>query len=227
MKRMALGLIVVVFLTSGCTSSISYKFDKTLYKRKKPLNYSVVVGVFDDARPEEEHSGKLEGKKGYATTSDKLFKPDVARQVSEMLAKHLREANIFRKVKVESIGSNLLRNPSAMQKLYKKGFRLAIVADLQHFYGYQSGETSRVASSVLFGMIGAITEAIVNPKIVGARVEYSDIEVIDLKSQKAIWRGNLCESFEESDTIYDGPVYYVLQTLKKINDRFAKRFQQK
>ena len=224
MKRyFIVSLLLLSCVSFGCASSVSYKFDKDMHKREKPLNYSAIVDVFEDTRPRTESAGYLDGKKDHAITSDNLFKPDIVRQVSDMLVKHLKEANVFKSVEVQNVDNELEKNSVAMNQLRSKGFDLVIIANLGHFYGYQSSMTSS-GVSVLFGVVGVLAESMANPKVVGAKVEYADVKIIDLNKQKVVWRGNFDHSFEERDTFYDGPVVYALRALKEVNNKFVKDF---
>lgn len=211
------GIFLVLFL-SGCAANIKYAFDKDLYKKDEPMNYAVIVDVFKDNRPSEERDGNFRKKEGYLSTGNKDFKPEVEKQISGMLVEHLKSARIFKHIELKDVPDNLDLDIDTMQQLQQEGVDLAILGNLEHFYGYQSGSAG---GAVMFGLVGVLTEAMINPKTVGANVEYSNVKIVDLKNKKILWQGDIEYNFEDRVTFYDSPVIYALRGLKKLNDKFC------
>ncbi|MBF0523405.1 MAG: hypothetical protein HQL24_10180 [Candidatus Omnitrophica bacterium] len=187
-----------------------------------PKNYIVVADVFADNRPGSEKEGKLYGKDGYATSKDQMFKKDLPLQISQMFVDHLSKAKIFKKIDLLDISNDLDLKQEEMTSLKNKGYNLAIIGKINHFYGYQSDEAA-TAVAPLFGLVGVLTEAMINPKTVGAKVEYGDVKIIDLDNQKIVWSGNAGHDFEQQVKLYDGPVIYVLRALKETNNKFSRQ----
>ena len=140
-------------------------------------NYAVVIDVFQDNRSEREKEGKVYGKDGYAINNDSMFKKDIPSQISQMLAEHLIKAKVFSKVEVMDVPDDLESRSDEMAKLKDKKYDLAVIGKLNHFYGYYSDEVS-AGVSVMFGLVGVLTEAMMNPKTVGGKVEYGDVKII-------------------------------------------------
>lgn len=211
---------------SGCAAQVKYQFDKDSFVSPESKKYAVAVDVFQDNRPEREKEGKLYGKEGYAVNNDKMFKKDIPRQVSRMLAEHLTKAKVFDKVQVEEVSDDLESKTDEMAGLKNKGYDLAVMGKLNHFYGYYSDEVSATTSAVLFGVVGMMVEAISNPKTVGGKVEYGDVRIIDLARGVVVWSGNVEHAFEKQEKFYDGPVGYVLKALKETNDKFSHQLSE-
>lgn len=216
------GLALCVMSASGCAAQIKYNFDKDLFVSQAPKDRSVVIDVFQDNRSEKEKIGEVYGKSGYAVSEDKLFKKDVPLQISNMLAEHLTKAKVFNKAEVVDVSNDLELKSAEMIELRTKGYGLAVVGKLNHFYGYYSDEVS-AAMSAMFGLVGVLTEAMVNPKKVGGKVEYGDVKIIDLGNGAVVWSGNVEHSFENEVKFYDSTVAYVLKALKETNDKFSKQ----
>ena len=155
-------------------------------------------------------------------TKDKDFKPGVDVQISQMLVKHLEHTQMFRKVILRDVKNNLAEDYSQMDALVNEGIDIAVVGDLGHFSGTQSGAAG-VAG--MFGLVGMMTEAITNPKTVGGHVEYDNVKIIDLKNKFVLWEGDIEHTFEDRVTFYDGPVAYALRTLKEANNKFTEKLK--
>lgn len=211
---------------SGCAAQVKYQFDKDSFVSPEPKKYAAAVDVFQDNRPEREKEGKLYGKESYAVNNDKMFKKDIPRQVSQMLAEHLTKAKVFDKVQVEEIPDGLELKTEEMAGLKNKGYDLAVMGKLNHFYGYYSDQVSAATSAVLFGMVGMMVEAVSNPKTVGGKVEYGDVKIIDLAKGAVVWSGNVEHAFEKQEKFYDGPVGYVIKALKETNNKFSRQLSE-
>lgn len=207
--------ILLVLSLSGCAASVRYAFDDKLYRRDEPMRYNVLVDVFEDMRPAVERS-ETSKKEGLIYTNDKMFRGNVDVQISQMLVEHLRKARMFTAVELRDINSE----DTAM--LSKAGVDLVIDGDIRHFYGFQSGAAG---AAVLFGLVGVLTEALVNPKTVGGNVEYGNVKVIDVASGTVLWEGNARHSFKDKDTFYDGPVAYALRALKEVNNELTQELK--
>lgn len=216
-------LFCMVFALGGCASAINYDMKKDMYVSQKFQPYSVAVNVFRDQRPAEECNGKLSlDHKGFAYTKDSDFTPKISQQISMRFVEHLTKSKLFKQVALENVPGDILKNKNEMETLAKKGFDLLVVGNLKHFYGYQS-ETMPVA--YLFGLSGALLEAMMNPKKVGGLAGYSEVNVIDLRKQNVIWSGEICQEFSQKDVFYDTPSVYALQTLKQANNKFVKQLE--
>ncbi len=215
----------MVFL-SGCAAQVKYKFDKDMFVSPEPKHYAVVIDAFADNRPEREKEGKFYGKDGYAVINDKMFKKDIPLQVSQMLAEHLTKAKVFDSVKVVNVSDDLEVKPEEMTQLKDAGYSLVVIGKLNCFYGYYSDEVSASVSALLFGAVGAITEALMNPKTVGGKVEYGDVKIIDLVKGTVAWSGNVEHDFEKKEKFYDTPIGYVLKALKETNNNFSKQLSE-
>jgi curli biogenesis system outer membrane secretion channel CsgG len=209
-------VIVIALCLNGCATAVKYSFDKNLYRRNTPMDYSVVVDVLEDTRPQAEHDGTVYNKKDFSCTKDKGFKPYIDLQISQMLVAHLNEARLFNSVELRDIENNLHENSEEMEKLRQQDIDLAITGNIKHFYGFQSNP---VAVGAVFGLVGVLAEAMANPKTVGAEVEYGDIRVIDINENSVLWTGDIEYGFEKEDIFYDGPRAYVLQGLKSANEK--------
>lgn len=211
-------ILVFILFVSGCASNIVYEVDKDMYASVKRMNYNVVIDVFEDKRPEEEHSGIWMDKEGkeqkvFDYTADKNFNNNVAKQITEMLATHIKEANLFDKVELRDIDKQ-----KDIETLNKEGRDIVIVGDLEHFYGFQNK-----SSSILGVLLGPISVAIemANKKNVGGYVSFN-IKVLDAKRNKVVWQGTIEDKFEEKDAFFKGPVAYALRSLKQANNRFIE-----
>ncbi len=210
-------------LLVGCatTTAINYKLDNTV-KGDKTISKNVVIDVFNDLRSDEEKAGLLTLGKEIAQTKDKDFKPDVNVQISQMITKHLEKSGLFNSVALEDIDDDIDQNVESMTKLTSEGKDIAIVGNINHFYGYQ---TKPNQLGGMFGLVGTFTEAFANEKKVGAKTEYVDVKVIDLNKQSVVWQGNIEYEFDEKDTFYDGQVIYSLRGLKEANKKLVEKLE--
>ncbi len=219
-------LLFNMVVLSGCAAQVKYNFDKDLFVSTASKNYAVVIDAFQDNRPDREKEGKLYGKDGYAISNDKMFKKDIPLQVSQMLAAHLTKAKVFNKVEVMDVPDDLESRLDEMAGLKDKKYDLAVIGKLNHFYGYYSDEVSAMSSAILFGLVGAMVEAVANPKTVGGKVEYGDVKIVDLNKGVVVWSGNVEHDFEKQEKFYDGQVGYVLKALKETNNKFSKQLSE-
>lgn len=219
LTRVFVVLSLFLFLT-GCASTIKYSFTNDLYKREMPMDYNVIVDVFEDIRTQDEHDGIFQTNDKFMYTKDKDFKPDVNLQISKAIADHLTESKMFNAVKVEDVDNGLYQDIEAMEILKNRGVDLVITGDIKHFYGFLSGSAG---TSVALGVLGVLAEAMANPKTVGANVEYDNIKIIDLNNKQVLWQGGLKHDFREKDTFYDSQVIYALRALKEVNNKFTKK----
>jgi len=225
MKQIKLVLLVpFIFLTCGCATPIKYNLGKGIYEGENPTNYTLAVDVFQDLRPSGESDGTIVKDKGptFVSTQDKNFTPDIDRQISGMLVEHLNKANIFKQVELRDVDNAIYSNSGLMSSLNAEGIDLVMLGNLSHFYGYMDMGASTIAA-VAFGLVGALTEAIINHKTVGANVEYSDMKIIDLRNKQIIWEGNIGHEYEEKVVFYDSPVAYSLRGLREANNKFAEK----
>lgn len=221
LKLLFVLLFVISLFFSGCASSIKYKFDKNLYTTNNTMHYRVLIDIFEDVRPQEEHDRTFIQEKRVYTSGDNMFKGNISQNVTLMLAKHLMKVKIFDKVEVEDVSNDLEQRADEMQSLATKGIDLVILGNLKHFYGYQSPSYGGLL--VCLGPLGPLMEAAANPKTVGGEVEYAGIKIVDLREKKILWRGNINYTFEEKDIFYDGSPAYALRALKEVNNKFSQR----
>lgn len=217
------GIPFVLALTclslAGCATAIRYTYDRSLF-RPKPFQYRAVVDVFEDARTKSERMGLSEEGTVEIYTTDHDFEPNVARQISEALAKHLNKARYFQMVSVDDVPDDIDLDPEKMKAWADKGIDIVIVGRIKHFYGYQ---TEPSPMGVAFGLIGAVTEMVANPKKVGGKTAYSPIKVVDLRNQRVVLNEEMEKSFDTTVTYYRGQAAYALDTLKEINHEFLRR----
>ena len=134
---------------------------------------------------------------------------------------HLDKTNLFKSVKSKDIGEFSIENGKLIDGLINEGYDILILADLYHFYGYQSGKASSNTAAFLFGAAGVLVEAMANKKIVGGRAALGDLKIVDLKNKKILWEGDLNYDFERKDTFYNGAQSYAIEALKQVNDKLA------
>lgn len=215
--RMIAGVLLFLFCT-GCATLVKYPLDRETKVVEVPFDYKVAVDIFEDKRPVEERDGTLQKntKNKMLYTQDKNFKPDIETQITQMFVDHLDKAKLFTAVSLRDISDDIAQNEQAMEALLQQGVDIAIVGKLNHFYGYMTNPES---VAVLFGLVGVFTEMMANPKKVGAKVEYGDLTIVDLKGKKILWQGTINYDFSENDTFYDAPVTYALECLKKANTK--------
>lgn len=221
MKKIIFFLFLIM-LVSGCATVINYGLHNVpLYNPS--LNYNVVIDIFHDLRPQEEHLGtvNLHGISLY--TKDKKFKADIETQISKMLAAHLKKTKLFKKIEVQNIADDLEQNTAEINRLQNKSIDIVITGNIKHFYGFQSGDCG--APGILFGAVGVLCESLLNPKTVGSEIEYSGIKIIDLNLKKVLWEGNIRFAVKERDIFYDGPVTYALRGLKATNNKFYQKLK--
>lgn len=212
-----------VLLLSGCASTIAYTYDRSLF-RPKPFQYRAVVDFFEDTRTKSEKIGLSPEGTAEIYTTDEDFQPNIPRQASEALAKHLSKARYFQTVSVADVPDDIDTNPEEMKAWADKGTDIVIMGRIKHFYGYQ---TEPSAMGMAFGAIGALTEMIANPKKVGGKTTYSPIKVVDLRNQKILLEEELESSLDTTVTCYRGQAAYAIDTLKQVNHEFLKKLDKR
>lgn len=215
-----IAVTALMLVASGCAIPIKYGYDKTLYHREAPHALTAVVDVAQDLRTQDEHDGTFSTTKDYMYTQDKIFKKEIGMQVSKALVEHLKKAKVFTKVEVKDL-SDFKEDPSVYESLSATGADIAIFGDLHHFYGFRSGKSSSMTAS-MFGLVGVLTEAMANKKVVGGRAMIGDAKVVDIKNQKVLWQGDIDHDFEDKDTFYGEAPGYAIEALKKANDKFVQ-----
>lgn len=223
LSKTVISFILCLFL-SGCATLIKYPLDKETSVVDVPLSYKVAVDIFEDVRPAEERDGTLQKntKNKILFTQDKNFKPDIEKQISQMLVDHLDKTKLFTSAKLMDISNDIAQSDQEMETLVQQDIDIAILGKINHFYGYMANPNS---TAMLFGLVGVLAEMVANPKKVGAKVEYKDIKILDLKNKKILWEGKIEYDFEEEDTFYDAPATYALEGLKKANTKFIYKLK--
>ncbi|MBF0593404.1 MAG: hypothetical protein HQL22_00395 [Candidatus Omnitrophica bacterium] len=214
-------LMLAMLSLVGCASlaPVKYSLGGDLYKGSSSGKV-LLVSVLKDTRPEAEHTGQKSGNMPLYT-GDGDFKPDVALQISQQLADHLKSSGLFNTVILQRVNDDL--DTEAMQKLSDQGIDYVLVGNINHFFGYQSAVNG---AGSFFGALGVTIEAMANPKTAQARSEYTDLKMIDLKQHKILWQGDVEYSFEKKVTFYDGAIAYSLQGLKEVNNKLARQLDE-
>lgn len=221
MKKIIFFLFLII-LFSGCAAAINYGLHNVpVYSSS---DYNLVIDIFNDLRPQEEHLGTLNLPGILSYTKDKKFKADIEAQISKMLAVHLRETKLFKKIEVQDIPDDLNQNITEMNILKNKGIDIAITGDIKHFYGFQSG-TCRTPK-ILFGALSLLYKSLLlNFKTVGSEIEYGGVKIIDLNQKKILWQGDIRFAVKERDIFYEGTVSYALRGLKAANNKFSQKLK--
>ncbi len=223
LRLLKLSAVFILAVTlSGCATPVKYGINKDLYRDNKPSQHKVLVDVFNDKRPLSERELSVNQDNKFLWTIDKNFTPDVALQASQMLAEHLRATNLFQDVKLEDIADNFIVDEKSTTLITQGGIDIVVVGDLSHFYGFQSQGAEMIAG-VLFGAVGVLTDAMLNPRQVGGCVEYDNVKIIYLPQKRILWEGKIAYDFNEKDTFYDGPPVYALRAFKEANNRFSEK----
>lgn len=215
------GVVLLSVLCTGCATTIAYTYDRSLF-RPEPFRYRAVVDIFEDARSKSEKMGLSPEGTVEIYTTDHDFKPDVPRQISEALAKHLSKARYFQAVSVADVPDGIDSDPEKMKAWADKGIDIVIAGRIKHFYGYQ---TEPSPMGVAFGLIGAVAEMVANPKHVGGKTTYSPIKVVDLRNQRIILEEEMEKSFDTTVKYYRGQAAYALDTLKEANHEFLRKLE--
>lgn len=216
-------LMISCVLLGGCATTTPVKYPLSSVPQKESSDKTMAVGIFQDSRPPEEHRGQRGNTGNMLKTGDGDFKPNLPLQISQMTVDHIEKSNMFRKVLLMPLSDNLFQDHAAMQKLSEQGIDYALTGRLDHFSGYQ---TAPMAVMGLFGLTGVLTEAVVNKKVTGGKVEYGDLKIIDLKSQTVLWDGQVEYGFENKAVMYEGPTAYCLKALKEANNDLINKIDQ-
>jgi len=223
-KFNCLFIFSLVIMLSGCVTTAKYKMTDDVYVRQEPVNQKLVVDVFKDVRPEDEQMGRIEGKeKGFYITENKMYKPDLGRQISAMLSKHLKEGRILEDADVMDVDDDLQTKLDAMAALVDQGFDYALTGELSHYIGYQSGKTSTAVAAIGFGLIGALVEAAANPKSVGGYAAYDGLQLLNLHTGEIIFKEDMEYRFDKEEKMYDGHIAYAAQALRGLNNQVIQK----
>ncbi len=217
---------MVIMLLSGCAARrfpVTYHFDKDIYMSDVRVGRNVLIDIFDDQRPVGEREGTAEVPGMALYLKDEQFKPDIAIQVSELLAKHLEESGLFENVRVKDVSDSLEANLDQLNSLKAEGADLVITGTLKHFYGYLSGNAG---PAVALGIVFVFAEAFVNPKDTGGKAEYENLKIFDTAKKEILWQGNIDHEHQVKETFYRGPMYHALWALREVNNELTQKLEE-
>lgn len=143
-------------LATGCTYKypLKYKLNgRDIVKAQSSVHLKVQVAALADLRPSAEMNKDDRVKQGDRDagdyTYDNEFTPDMSRQISEMIIKHVNYSGIFdTPVSLAPYASNQISD-TRLDELAKSGVDAVMTGEIQHFFGYYDRKLGR---ELLYGV---------------------------------------------------------------------------
>ncbi|MBN2199943.1 MAG: hypothetical protein JW747_08875 [Candidatus Aminicenantes bacterium] len=138
--RVWIFLPAVVFLASACAVDINYKLNPQVApKSPRPLPLRVQVFNFSDVRPASEREKEARKKEGFKDlgdyTYDRIFRGEVAGEITRALVSHLEYAGVFEKVWQAPVSQGP-PDEHELGLLAQRGVSTVMTGEVEHFYGY-------------------------------------------------------------------------------------------